>query len=617
MSAVSVATPYQFFTDSDGQPLENGYIYIGTAGASAQTNPKNIFWDSALSIAAANPVRTSAGLPQRSGSPATIYTDGDYSITVLNAQGVVVYSALNSTHAPGDISADNVIYTTPGAVDRTATERFEDWVSVKDFGAVGDGSTDDSDAIEAADNYASTNRVPLFFPPGSYRIKRTITRVSQSAWFGASAQSIQNIRNETNLFATVADIGDGSPMIRCATSGVVTSVSSLTFENLEFVSDKSVDYTNLSTTTSNGIILVDVSNVKNGLGFTGCSFKNAAFGVRQTDDDPYLDKVTFDRCNFSLLYRAIQCNPTAGLSLANCFIYDCFDWIYTKNGGRANGAEVFLNACSFNNSSFSTEYCCITASAITAVGCWFEGGNHWLYPTKFASAESCYFSEAMSASGSTKYSAAPNDPVSNSSCFMFKGCRIATNTRLLDLSAVTDKTTVSVTSIGSYNGTNFSDAASISTQLTAGLDYEGYGNVNSTDWNVSQHNRKIALGTRYNPSHWLDIAKDGAGSGVYLRITDSASTGGIAGVILERTQSGAGDIRIENRLGDIVVSSATDGATWTEVLKFTAIGGIALKDGVTAPSTAAGYAQLYVDTADGDLKVKFGDGITKTIATDT
>lgn len=46
-------------------------------------------------------------------------------------------------------------------------------------------------------------------------------------------------------------------------------------------------------------------------------------------------------------------------------------------------------------------------------------------------------------------------------------------------------------------------------------------------------------------------------------------------------------------------------------------GVIAMTDGVTAPSTISGAAQLYVDTADGDLKVKFGDGTVKTIATDS
>jgi hypothetical protein len=42
-----------------------------------------------------------------------------------------------------------------------------------------------------------------------------------------------------------------------------------------------------------------------------------------------------------------------------------------------------------------------------------------------------------------------------------------------------------------------------------------------------------------------------------------------------------------------------------------------LVDGVTAPATGSGYARIYVDSADGDLKVKFGDGTVKTIATDS
>jgi hypothetical protein len=45
--------------------------------------------------------------------------------------------------------------------------------------------------------------------------------------------------------------------------------------------------------------------------------------------------------------------------------------------------------------------------------------------------------------------------------------------------------------------------------------------------------------------------------------------------------------------------------------------GLWLVDGITAPGTTAGYAKLYVDTADGDLKIRFGDGTVKTIVTDT
>ncbi len=40
-------------------------------------------------------------------------------------------------------------------------------------------------------------------------------------------------------------------------------------------------------------------------------------------------------------------------------------------------------------------------------------------------------------------------------------------------------------------------------------------------------------------------------------------------------------------------------------------------DGVTAPTQQTGFAVIYVDVADGDLKIKFGDGVTKTIVVDT
>lgn len=42
-----------------------------------------------------------------------------------------------------------------------------------------------------------------------------------------------------------------------------------------------------------------------------------------------------------------------------------------------------------------------------------------------------------------------------------------------------------------------------------------------------------------------------------------------------------------------------------------------IRDGITAPSAVTGLAIIYVDTADGDLKIKFADGTTKTIVIDT
>ena len=44
---------------------------------------------------------------------------------------------------------------------------------------------------------------------------------------------------------------------------------------------------------------------------------------------------------------------------------------------------------------------------------------------------------------------------------------------------------------------------------------------------------------------------------------------------------------------------------------------LALKDGMTAPTASAGYAKIYVDSADGDLKIIFADSTVKTIVVDT
>ena len=42
-----------------------------------------------------------------------------------------------------------------------------------------------------------------------------------------------------------------------------------------------------------------------------------------------------------------------------------------------------------------------------------------------------------------------------------------------------------------------------------------------------------------------------------------------------------------------------------------------ITDGITAPGSATGRARIYVDTADGDLKIVFSDGTIKTIVVDT
>jgi hypothetical protein len=60
-----------------------------------------------------------------------------------------------------------------GAVQRTVESKLQDVVSVKDFGAVGDGVTNDTVAIQAAINAVSSGTV--FFPKGSYKTTAKLT----------------------------------------------------------------------------------------------------------------------------------------------------------------------------------------------------------------------------------------------------------------------------------------------------------------------------------------------------------------------------------------------------------------------------------------------------------
>lgn len=73
------------------------------------------------------------------------------------------------------IDAYNAGSVSPGYRDITVAERLDDLLSVKAFGAVGDGSTDDTEAIQAAADYAGTNKKVLYIPRGDYKITQAIT----------------------------------------------------------------------------------------------------------------------------------------------------------------------------------------------------------------------------------------------------------------------------------------------------------------------------------------------------------------------------------------------------------------------------------------------------------
>jgi len=115
MTANAIKTPYTFFTDTNGKPLEAGYVYIGNEGFDAENNQKSVYTDSSLSVTLSQPIRTSGGLPVVNGGAVPIYCDGGYSIKVLNKNRELVYSSLTDfkTVEAGAVSATDGTPTTP------------------------------------------------------------------------------------------------------------------------------------------------------------------------------------------------------------------------------------------------------------------------------------------------------------------------------------------------------------------------------------------------------------------------------------------------------------------------------------------------------------------------
>ena len=109
------------------------------------------------------------------------YTETDSNtvtfLTGLNVGDVVKFNTATPV-ATNATSAANVSYTPAGvgAATTSVQTKLREYVSVTDFGATGDGVTDDATAIQAAVTAAAGTK--LFFPAGTYLIGTTINLVS-------------------------------------------------------------------------------------------------------------------------------------------------------------------------------------------------------------------------------------------------------------------------------------------------------------------------------------------------------------------------------------------------------------------------------------------------------
>ena len=113
----------------------------------------------------------------------------------LHAGAEVKFTTSNLNSSAGS-DAFNVSYTPPftGSVGTNVGDKLAQTVSVKDFGAVGDGVADDTAAIQAAINaMVGIGRGVVYVPPGTYRTTSTITLFGLSVSLEGSGSELCTI----------------------------------------------------------------------------------------------------------------------------------------------------------------------------------------------------------------------------------------------------------------------------------------------------------------------------------------------------------------------------------------------------------------------------------------
>jgi hypothetical protein len=218
------------------------------------------------------------------------------------------------------------LQTGSGTVATTVQAKLREFISVKDFGAKGDGVTDDTAGIQAA-IYAAEGRT-VFFPTGLYRTTSTLYFWAKTALVG----EVQGIGVVANRGVTIyAD----------------TSVTGYILENAAITLDPSYDdilhsfrLENITvrgnasgTRVSNGVNLgssgdgFEVRNLKIMNCNVGVKFGKTSAGTDGEQLNCLLKNITVYACNTGILFE--ECRYQAKIDGMNGD--NCGKWLHLKN----------------------------------------------------------------------------------------------------------------------------------------------------------------------------------------------------------------------------------------------------------------------------------------------
>ena len=117
----------------------------------------------------------------------TVFTSGTVIESPwLNDVNTQVYAGPNNSLGTPYLPAGT------GAVATTVQTKLQESVSVKDFGAVGNGTTNDTTAIQACATYCTANSKTMYIPAGTYKITTAIVASCSIRGDGPKVSIIKN-----------------------------------------------------------------------------------------------------------------------------------------------------------------------------------------------------------------------------------------------------------------------------------------------------------------------------------------------------------------------------------------------------------------------------------------
>jgi parallel beta-helix repeat protein len=358
----------QFFTNT-GAVLTGGKLYTYLAGT---TTPATTYTTSAGNVARTNPIILDAA-GRVSGSGEIWLTSGVSYKFLLRDSADVLIGTYDNVYGISDvtlpISSNSVTYLPAGAgaVATTVQTKLRESVSVQDFGAVGDGATNDTAAIQAA--LTANVGGDIYFPKGIYLITATLKIDSNTRIYGVG---------ESSRIKTVANI----VMLEGVNPAIIYSpiVENLTFENQFPVSD--VVFSTVAATTTSGsptVAVASVAGLKKSMRVSGTNIPAGTVirYVSRTGGNDF----TLGNATGTALVNATGSGATT-LTLSYRQGQTNFH-IYFKNSIRAQFYNVTFNTA-FNDTEYSPN---------NHAGIWLDrdsGGGYFV-----ASIESCFFNKGQ------------------------------------------------------------------------------------------------------------------------------------------------------------------------------------------------------------------------------